>query len=48
MLFIENFNICICSWLGSLGLAAYVDNFHQQGLVNMYQLENFTLEVNIP
>ncbi len=31
-------------WLNNLGLSAYVDNFHQQGLYNMFELQEFTLE----
>ncbi|XP_061162245.1 tumor protein 63-like isoform X5 [Saccostrea echinata] len=34
----------IASWLTSLGLSAYIDNFHQQNLVTMSQLEDHTLE----
>ncbi|KAI0238142.1 hypothetical protein LSAT2_011246 [Lamellibrachia satsuma] len=34
----------IASWLSSLGLSAYVDNFSQQGFCNMFELNDFTLE----
>ncbi|XP_070207161.1 cellular tumor antigen p53-like isoform X2 [Littorina saxatilis] len=34
----------ISSWLTGLGLSAYIDTFHQQGFVNLYQLEEFNLE----
>ena len=37
----------IARWLNSLGLSAYVDNFHQQGLSSLFQLSEFTLEVRI-
>ena len=35
----------VYSWLSSLGLLAYVDNFSQQGLCHMFELNDFTLEV---
>ncbi|KAL8571079.1 hypothetical protein ACOMHN_010540 [Nucella lapillus] len=34
----------IASWLTGLGLSAYIDNFHQKGLVNLFQLDDFNLE----
>lgn len=34
----------ISSWLNSLGLSAYIDNFHQQNLFTMEQLDDFTVE----
>ncbi|XP_048751531.2 cellular tumor antigen p53-like isoform X2 [Ostrea edulis] len=34
----------IASWLTSMGLSAYIDNFHQQNLITMSQLEDYTLE----
>ncbi|KAK7497948.1 hypothetical protein BaRGS_00010819 [Batillaria attramentaria] len=34
----------IASWLTGLGLSAYIDNFHQKGLVNLYQLDDFRIE----
>ena len=37
-------SICF-SWLRNLNLSAYVDNFSQQGLCNMFELNDFTLEV---
>ncbi len=36
--------LAFCSWLNNLQLSAYVDNFHQQGLYNMFELQDFTLE----
>ena len=32
-------------WLQNLGLAAYVDGFHEQGYTNLFELHEFTLEV---
>ncbi|KAK3104458.1 hypothetical protein FSP39_002436 [Pinctada imbricata] len=34
----------IATWLTSIGLSAYIDNFHQMNLVNMSQLDDFTIE----
>lgn len=34
----------IAQWLTKLGLQAYIDNFQQKGLHNMFQLDEFTLE----
>ncbi|KAL3861080.1 hypothetical protein ACJMK2_007165 [Sinanodonta woodiana] len=34
----------VVSWLTSLGLAAYIDNFHEQGLYSIMQLDDFTME----
>ncbi|XP_033764391.1 tumor protein 63-like isoform X2 [Pecten maximus] len=34
----------IKSWLDSLGLSAYIDNFHRMNLTTMQQLEDFTIE----
>ncbi|XP_029643409.1 tumor protein 63 isoform X3 [Octopus sinensis] len=31
-------------WLTKIGLQAYIDNFHQKGLHNMFQLDDFSLE----
>ncbi|GAB1606211.1 tumor protein 63-like isoform X1 [Argonauta hians] len=31
-------------WLTKIGLQAYIDNFHQKGLQNMFQLDDFSLE----
>ena len=36
--------LCFCRWLNNLQLSAYVDNFHQQNLYNMFELQDFTLE----
>jgi hypothetical protein len=42
----DNINtLFICRWLNSLGLSAYIDNFQEQGLVQMLQLDDFTIEV---
>ena len=38
--------ILFSRWLETLGLAAYVDYFHQKGLYDMFQLQDFTLEVS--
>ncbi|XP_052072160.1 cellular tumor antigen p53-like isoform X3 [Mytilus californianus] len=34
----------ISNWLTTLGLSAYIDNFHQQNLFTMEQLDDFTVE----
>ncbi|XP_064611404.1 cellular tumor antigen p53-like isoform X2 [Liolophura sinensis] len=34
----------IAKWLTNLGLSAYIDNFHQAGLYNLFQLDQFQLE----
>ncbi|XP_078335379.1 tumor protein 63-like isoform X3 [Crassostrea virginica] len=34
----------IASWLNGLGLSAYIDNFHQQNLLTMSQLQDYTIE----
>ncbi|KAK2165295.1 hypothetical protein LSH36_52g04006 [Paralvinella palmiformis] len=36
----------VASWLQSLGLAAYTDSFHHQGIYYMYQLQDFSLEAS--
>ena len=33
-------------WLTSLGLGAYIDNFHELGLSQMHHLDDFSLEVS--
>ena len=38
-----------CSWLRTLGLGAYIDDFHSAGLYSMDQLkseQNFTIKVS--
>ena len=41
-----SFMFVVCySWLNRLGLAAYVDNFAEQGYSNMFELQEFTFEV---
>ena len=32
-------------WLTALGLGAYIDNFHELGLISMHHLDDFSLEV---
>ena len=39
--------LSLSSWLANLDLAAYVDNFHQQGYHNMFELQEFSLEVSL-
>ena len=34
------------SWLKGLGLSAYTDNFHNQSIYYMYQIQGFGLEVS--
>lgn len=34
----------VASWLTGIGLAAYIDIFHEQGLTNMHHLDEFSIE----
>ncbi|PVD36648.1 hypothetical protein C0Q70_03634 [Pomacea canaliculata] len=34
----------IASWLARMGLSAYIDNFHQKGLSNLFQLDDFNMD----
>lgn len=39
-------NTSTCSFLGKLGLSAYVDGFNQQNLYTLDQLDTFEIEVS--
>ena len=42
----HNYNLVCFSWLKGLGLSAYTDNFHNQSIYYMYQIQGFGLEVS--
>ncbi|XP_071110266.1 cellular tumor antigen p53-like isoform X2 [Haliotis cracherodii] len=34
----------VAAWLNSIGLSAYIDNFHEKNFLNMFQLDEFSHE----
>ena len=41
-----NFYFYLHRWLTAMGLSAYIDNFAEQNLISVLQLDDFSLDVS--